>query len=291
MSKRTSRRSAAEPTIPEPSRRIRSSRNEIKAESVEVEENDASAGPSKRSRPSLRARTKTADDPAAETDGDGEERGYSVRERKSVSYREVPVVDDEEDLDDLSSAGEEKDGESTLCIDGLILMVDTPHPRRKSAAPDTPSKRRKPSGGDEDDPADKAFKAERDKVGSGRGGFSVKGAAAAAARARWAKVRLAKEERGEVDDDSKERKKGRVVRRENRAAVEKLKGVSSFFWSWTREVLIVDGEVVTIRGVEYVVKNDELPIPDDPKGETKIDALGHLKGGKSLLSDEDSANK
>jgi hypothetical protein len=102
------------------------------------------------------------------------------------------------------------------------LMADTPPPR-KSAAPDTPSKRRKSAVGD-DDEADKAFKA--DKVGSGRGGFSVKGAAAAAARARWAKVRLAKEERGEVDDDSKERKKGRVVRRENRAAVEKLKGGS-----------------------------------------------------------------
>ena len=101
------------------------------------------------------------------------------------------------------------------------LMADTPPPR-KSAAPDTPSKRRKSAV--EDDEADKAFKA--DKVGSGRGGFSVKGAAAAAARARWAKVRLAKEERGEVDDDSKERKKGRVVRRENRAAVEKLKGGS-----------------------------------------------------------------
>lgn len=103
-----------------------------------------------------------------------------------------------------------------------VLIVDTPPPR-KSAAPDTPSKRRK-ANGEDDDEADKAFKA--DKVGSGRGGFSVKGAAAAAARARWAKVRLAKEERGEVDDDSKERKKGRVVRRENRAAVEKLKGES-----------------------------------------------------------------
>jgi hypothetical protein len=29
-----------------------------------------------------------------------------------------------------------------------------------------------------------------------------------------------------------------------------------------------------------VVKNDELPIPDDPKGETKIDYLGNLKGGR-----------
>ena len=47
--------------------------------------------------------------------------------------------------------------------------------------------------------------------------------------------------------------------------------------------LMVDGETVTIRGVEYVVKNDELPIPDDPKGETKIDSLGHLKGGKAYL--------
>jgi hypothetical protein len=102
------------------------------------------------------------------------------------------------------------------------LMADTPPPR-KSAAPDTPSKRRKSAVGD-DDEEDKDFKAYN--VGSGGGGFSVKGAAAAAARARWAKVRLAKEERGEVDDDSKERKKGRVVRRENRAAVEKLKGGS-----------------------------------------------------------------
>jgi hypothetical protein len=110
----------------------------------------------------------------------------------------------------------------TITHSSAFLILDTPPPR-KSAAPDTPSKRRKSAVGD-DDEADKAFKA--DKVGSGRGGFSVKGAAAAAARARWAKVRLAKEERGEVDDDSKERKKGRVVRRENRAAVEKLKGES-----------------------------------------------------------------
>lgn len=106
MSKRTSRRSAPDPpSIPEPTRRSRSSRNEIKAESIEPE-NDA--GPSKRSRPSLRARTKTADE-VVETDGD-EEKGYSVRERKSVSYKEVPVVEDDEEIDDLSSAGEEKDG-------------------------------------------------------------------------------------------------------------------------------------------------------------------------------------
>jgi chromatin structure-remodeling complex protein RSC7 len=39
--------------------------------------------------------------------------------------------------------------------------------------------------------------------------------------------------------------------------------------------------VIKIRGVEYTALNDELPIPDDPKGETKIDELGRLKGGKS----------
>jgi len=41
---------------------------------------------------------------------------YSVRERKSVSYREVPVIEDDEEVDDLSSAGEEKDGKSHLTI-------------------------------------------------------------------------------------------------------------------------------------------------------------------------------
>ena len=55
------------------------------------------------------------------------------------------------------------------------------------------------------------------------------------------------------------------------------------------QVLMADGETLTIRGVEYVVKNDELPIPDDPKGETKIDALGHLKGGKSASSPREPA--
>jgi len=111
MSKRTSRRSAPDPpSIPEPSRRSRSSRNEIKAESIEPE-NDA--GPSKRARPSLRARTKTADE---HIDEDEEEKVYSVRERKSVSYREVPVIEDDEEVDDLSSAGEEKDGESRHSI-------------------------------------------------------------------------------------------------------------------------------------------------------------------------------
>jgi chromatin structure-remodeling complex protein RSC7 len=209
------------------------------------------------------------------------EKPYRVRNRKSVSYREVPV-DTEEYDEELSSAGEEEKSEYRYILTGL--MKGTPPPR-SSHVPDTPSRRRKASASasaaaataDSDtEKGDKPFVAEKEKVGSGRGGFSVKGAAAAAARARWAKVRLEKAERGEDDDNGKERKKGRIVRRENRAAVEKLKGESC---GESECMLMIDGEVVTIRGVDYVVANDELPIPDDPKGETKIDHLGRLKGG------------
>jgi hypothetical protein len=85
----------------------------------------------------------------------------------------------------------------------------------------TPSKRRRRNPDDDIEMEDKPNKFE--KVGSGRGGFSVKGAAAAAARARWAKVRKERAERGD-EDDGEPRKKGRVIRRENKAAVEKLKG-------------------------------------------------------------------
>lgn len=52
----------------------------------------------------------------------------------------------------------------------------------------------------------------------------MKGAAAAAARARWAKVRREKAERGEDDEPGERRKSRTTVRRENKAAVEKLKG-------------------------------------------------------------------
>lgn len=98
----------------------------------------------------------------------------------------------------------------------------TPPPARKSSqAPDTPSRRRKATVDLVEEKEDKPYKLE--KVGSGRGGFSVKGAAAAAARARWAKVRREKAERGE-DDDGDRRKSRTTVRRENKAAVEKLKG-------------------------------------------------------------------
>jgi chromatin structure-remodeling complex protein RSC7 len=46
-----------------------------------------------------------------------------------------------------------------------------------------------------------------EKVGSGRGGFSVKGAAAAAARARWAKVRQQKLDAGEVSEEDRPKRR------------------------------------------------------------------------------------
>jgi chromatin structure-remodeling complex protein RSC7 len=36
-----------------------------------------------------------------------------------------------------------------------------------------------------------------------------------------------------------------------------------------------------VKGVEYNIGDDELELPDDPKGDTKVDAEGRLQGGKS----------
>ena len=64
--------------------------------------------------------------------------------------------------------------------------------KRKPLTPSSPSSR---------------DKANFEKVGSGRGGFSVKGAAAAAARARWDKVRREKAERGEESDEERPKRR------------------------------------------------------------------------------------
>jgi chromatin structure-remodeling complex protein RSC7 len=37
---------------------------------------------------------------------------------------------------------------------------------------------------------------------------------------------------------------------------------------------------VTIKGKEYTVGDDELVLPDDPKGDIKVDAEGRLLGGE-----------
>lgn len=37
----------------------------------------------------------------------------------------------------------------------------------------------------------------------------------------------------------------------------------------------------TIKGVTYQIRDDEIVLPDDPRGEAKIDSFGNLLGGKS----------
>jgi chromatin structure-remodeling complex protein RSC7 len=76
----------------------------------------------------------------------------------------------------------------------------------------------------EDDPS---FK--REKIGTGRGGFSIKGAAAAAARARWDKVRREKAERGEESDGGEKRKSRSSARKKAPAADVTQESVASEF--------------------------------------------------------------
>lgn len=40
------------------------------------------------------------------------------------------------------------------------------------------------------------------------------------------------------------------------------------------------GATLTVKGVEYNIGDDELELPDDPKGDTKVDAQGRLLGGE-----------
>jgi chromatin structure-remodeling complex protein RSC7 len=116
------------------------------------------------------------------------------RARKSVSYREIAPADDgEEDAegeDDVELEAEADAAEEGVSSDQTRKsIVDTtaesPEVKRRGRAP----------------------KPVFEKVGSGRGGFSVKGAAAAAARARWDKVRREKAERGEESDDDKPKRR------------------------------------------------------------------------------------
>jgi hypothetical protein len=101
--------------------------------------------------------------------------------------------------------------------------VPSPKRTRVSVTRDTPTLRRVASvdNADKGDANDKSYK--REGVGSGRGGFSVKGAASAAARARWEKVRRAKAERGEESDDG-EKRKAKDKRRETKATSMSMPG-------------------------------------------------------------------
>lgn len=198
-----------------------------------------------------RTRTGTADE-----EGDG---GRGVRLRKSVSYAEIGAGEEEdEEMDDEAGAEEvEPEGELWSLRSGDTQLT--------ALAPGIPRRRARTS----EQPAGSPSKREFERVGSGRGGFSVKGAASAAARARWAKYRSEKAD--ESDDGERRVKRGaggiRVAKGDNRSAAEK----------------IAEGTVLEIKGKEYTVGDDEVILEDDEKGDGKVDADGRLLGGKSVV--------
>ncbi|RSH87287.1 hypothetical protein EHS25_003196 [Saitozyma podzolica] len=209
------------------------------------------AGPSRRgNKGRARASAGTDGDVDAEEEEERIKAAKSLRTRKSVSYREMPVeVEEEEDAEGEEDEDEDMDGGSEL----------TPAPAEVT----TPKRRGRQSKAKEEE--DPSFK--REKIGTGRGGFSIKGAAAAAARARWDKVRREKAERGEESDGGEKRKSRSSARKKAPAA------------DVTQESVAMDS-TVTIKGKEYTVGDDELVLPDDPKGDTKVDAEGRLLGGR-----------
>ncbi len=151
-----------------------------------------------------------------------------------MSYREVPVeVEEEQEEDDLG----DEDGEDVIEVEGEAQLpvsaysADEPQDdsgrpvlsRSVSASAPTPGRRARSAmpafNSDEDD---KSYgRPNLEKVGSGRGGFSVKGAASAAARARWDRVRKEKAERGDESDEGDRVKRIRMPgKKDSRAAAE-----------------------------------------------------------------------
>ncbi|WRT66445.1 uncharacterized protein IL334_003403 [Kwoniella shivajii] len=209
----------------------------------------------------------------------------SRRLRKSVSYKEIPVEsldveEQDDDNDEVAIGDEEEEVQPRKRKPPIRLSSQSSSTPRKKSRPSikaTPSNSTIPiippgaddgeEDGDEDgeDETDSPYKLEKIPGGSGRGGFSVKGAAAAAARARWDKVRREKIERGEDPDEprSSARKPKRV-----RVPIQP-----------DADTVEMDS-TVTIKGEEYKVGDDEVILPDDVKGDTKVDAEGRLQGGR-----------
>nr|ODN97540.1 chromatin structure-remodeling complex protein RSC7 [Cryptococcus depauperatus CBS 7855] len=183
------------------------------------------------------------------------------RGRPKGSTNKKKAVEMEDDSDNEGSDDQRArkrmayNGDSTgdLVADGDLPALVTPRKRGR------PPKRSADDGDDKDDASYK-----KEKIGSGRGGFSVKGAAAAAARARWEKVRKERLERGEDVDTPKRRSAGGSVKKH---AI----GPSADYEM---------GSTVVIKSEEYKVGDDELVLPDDPKGDTKVDAEGRLLGDR-----------
>ncbi|OCF60682.1 hypothetical protein L486_00318 [Kwoniella mangroviensis CBS 10435] len=205
----------------------------------------------------------------------------SRRLRKSVSYKEVPVEEPEEEEEEdaegeVEDAEEEEEEVKPRKRQPPVRLSSqtsnsTPRKRSRPSIKATPSANAVPAatGEEEDEDEDRTdtpYKFEKIPGGSGRGGFSVKGAAAAAARARWDKVRREKIERGEDPDEPRSSSARKPKRR--------------------REPLVPDadhvemGSTMTIKGQEYTVGDDELVLDEDEKGNTKIDVEGRLLGGR-----------
>ncbi|WWC70061.1 uncharacterized protein I206_104006 [Kwoniella pini CBS 10737] len=205
----------------------------------------------------------------------------SRRLRKSVSYKEIPP-EETEDVEDVEDAeGEDLEGEAEEEEEVKPRKRQPPVRLSSQVSNSTPRKRSRPSVGkpstpltavegeeaeDDEDQTDTPYKFDKIPGGSGRGGFSVKGAAAAAARARWDKVRREKIERGEDPDEPRSSSARKPKRR--------------------REPIVPDADhvemdsTITIKGIEYTVGDDEVILDEDEKGNTKIDAEGRLLGGR-----------
>lgn len=155
--------------------------------------------PPKRSRGRPKGSTNKRKAPVEDGDtdldqGDEDDETRSKRRgRESVSYKEIPIDDKMDgDEDEASTPGKSCDRMIWSQSNSNIAAVTTP--RRRGRPPKRPV-----DDDDDDDKNDSSYKKEKIPGGSGRGGFSVKGAAAAAARARWEKVRRERAERGEDD--------------------------------------------------------------------------------------------
>ncbi|WWC89246.1 uncharacterized protein L201_004166 [Kwoniella dendrophila CBS 6074] len=279
-----------------------------------------------RSKSRGKAKADSAPEEAAEQEENFEDDDHAIeskpsrRLRKSVSYKEIPIEEPEdEDNGDDDEQGEDEDAEGEVEEEEeevarkprkrqppvrLSSQTSNITPRkrnsRSSVMKTTPSKSaKKPikdnndedvegedddiegegeeqEEGDDDDDDDQDEDAkdtptsrfEKIPGGSGRGGFSVKGAAAAAARARWDKVRREKIERGEDPDEPRHHtSSSRKPKRKRDHVVQDADHVEM-------------DSTITVKGVEYKVGDDELILDDDEKGNAKVDAEGRLLGGR-----------
>jgi chromatin structure-remodeling complex protein RSC7 len=76
-------------------------------------------------------------------------------------------------------------------------------------------------------------------------------------------VRREKAERGE-DPDAPKQRTSAPIKKDPRGALEN----------------VIKGQVYTIKGVEYTAGEDELILPENDKGNTKVDSEGRLLGGR-----------